>query len=189
MPQKLLKKVLEIELRYENLILFLFSIILAYISLTPPYLDNLRLFIEEGGNWGYLGALVVGAFYSYTITTVPATAAVFVLGSDLNPFLIAFLGAFGSAFSDSIIFIITKRKLHKEVQRVENKFLSLKTIKWFHISIPVLAFLVVASPLPDELGVALMAIAGLKGKKFLIFSYAANFTGLLIIATLGQSLL
>jgi len=44
--------------------------------------------------------------------------------------------------------------------------------------IKIIAYLIIASPLPDELGVALLGTTKQKTKEFLILSYFMNFLGI-----------
>jgi len=52
--------------------------------------------------------------------------------------------------------------------------------------IPVIAGLIIASPLPDEIGVALFGASKFEPKKFVFISYFLNFLGILIITSLGS---
>ena len=51
---------------------------------------------------------------------------------------------------------------------------------------PVLGTLVIASPLPDELGVAMLGLAKTDKKSFLIISYLGNFLGILAIGGVAR---
>jgi hypothetical protein len=124
-----------------------------------------------------------------------------------NPFLLAFIGAFGSLFSDYIIFRFVRDRLmdeikllHEDVKRfldpvgrkVVPKDLSFQLYLWqqtvkskFRWLIPVIAGFIIASPLPDEIGVALLGAAKYETERFVILSYLLNFTGIFLIASLG----
>jgi hypothetical protein len=54
------------------------------------------------------------------------------------------------------------------------------------IIIPVIAGLIIASPLPDELAVAIFGAVKYDVKKFLLFSYCFSFLGILAITSLSN---
>jgi uncharacterized membrane protein YdcZ (DUF606 family) len=56
------------------------------------------------------------------------------------------------------------------------------------IIIPVIAGFIIASPLPDEFGVAIFGAAKYEPRKFVILSYCLNFIGILAITSLAKVL-
>jgi uncharacterized membrane protein YdjX (TVP38/TMEM64 family) len=133
---------------------------------------------------------------------------IYTLGSIFNPFILAFIGAFGSLLSDYLIFRFVKHKLmdeikllHEEIKRFLKpatepftpKNLKFKLYLWrkaieskYKWIIPVIAGFIIASPLPDEIGVALLGAAKYETERFVIISYLLNFGGIFFIATMGS---
>ncbi len=143
-------------------------------------------------------------FFSYGFTAAPATAALFNLGQTFNPFLIAFIGATGTVISDYLIFRFVRDRLLSEIKLLSREIRTLtKPVSylffweelrirlWHAVSrskiwsmlIPVFAGFIIASPLPDELGVALFGAIKFSPKKFLVIAYVMNFIGILIVAS------
>ncbi len=185
------KGVQKFQWKYRNLIFLTISILFAYFMLQNTVIIS---YIEDFGNFGYFGAFVAGTFFTYGLTTPPATAATYILGKTLNPFLIAFIGAFGALMSDFLIFRFVRDNLLEELQtatrelRIPTERLGrLKRSKTFLRIAPVIAGFILASPLPDELAAALFALTNYNPKHFAIFSYTSNFLGLLVISWLGFS--
>jgi hypothetical protein len=58
----------------------------------------------------------------------------------------------------------------------------------FRAVMPFLGALIIASPLPDELGLVFLGISKLKTRYFLPLSFVLNFFGILIIGLIAKSL-
>ena len=176
--------------QHGNKILIILGIFLSYALLTSQYLHEQ---IPNLGYFGYLGGFIVGMFYTFYLTAIPATVGLFILGETLNPLSLALLGAAGAVLSDFIIYRFVKDSFMKELEEFPTikkdirTFIGLvrksKVLKHF---IPLIAGLIIASPLPDEVGVVLLGIIRMRSKKFLIYSYFFNFLGILIITTLAK---
>jgi uncharacterized membrane protein YdjX (TVP38/TMEM64 family) len=191
--------------KYKNFFLFIVSLIIAYFILKNE--ENLS-FLKNTTHLGYFSAFLAGVFFSSSLTVAPATALIYTLGSIFNPFILAFIGAFGSLLSDYLIFRFVKHRLIDEIKLLHeeiNEFLKpvtkpfipkdlrFKLYLWrrviesrFKWVIPVIAGFIIASPLPDEIGVALLGAAKYETERFVIISYFLNFIGIFFIATMGS---
>lgn len=140
-----------------------------------------------------LETFVAGMFFTSAFTTAPAIA---VLGeiAQRNPiFITAGVGALGSLAGDSIIFRFVRDRLTEDLAALVGKrgrdtlrhIVSRRIFRWFS---PFVAALIIASPLPDELGVLILGLTSTRTMRFAIFSYAANFAGILAIAAVSRSL-
>jgi hypothetical protein len=65
------------------------------------------------------------------------------------------------------------------------KLLELKTFRWFITSI---GALIIASPLPDELGLAFLGLSRIPFKLFVPISFVFNVIGIYIITILARTL-
>jgi len=203
---KLVKELRKFEWKYKNLILLIVSILIAWLVLKSPSVYTL---IQNLESFGYVGAFVTGMMFTYALTVAPATAIIFVLGETLNPILLALVGAVGSVISDYFIFRFVRNRLMDEIKLLSKEInhftkpISEKIIKervriliWKKISrskiwktlVPIFAGFIIASPLPDELGVAIFGAVKYEPRKFLLISYILNFIGILIIASIGNML-
>jgi uncharacterized membrane protein YdjX (TVP38/TMEM64 family) len=133
-------------------------------------------------------------FYTYTFSAPIAAAVIFLLANAVNPLLLSVIAAFGSLLSDYLIFkfvrsyLLEEIKLAAEELKIPTEFLA-KFVrkKWVAYFIPVVAGIIIASPLPDEIGVALLAASRYNRKYFAIFSYLSNFVGIVTISMLGAT--
>lgn len=174
--------------KIDSIIFLAVTIVVVSIFLSNPQVGAK---IEE---FGQLGGPIVpyisGFFYSISVTAPAATAAIFYLGKIANPFYIALAGAFGAATTDFILFNFLRKRASQSVEYLASRFktkykATRKTIRIFAM---VVAGLIIASPLPDELGVAILAAINIKPQRFVFFSFVLNFLGILAIAWLGSVL-
>jgi len=187
---KLLRHFLdEYQWRHRNTIFIIVSLFFSYAILTSQYVHNLVLNL---GDFGYLGSFIVGMLFTYALTTIPATVGLFLLGENLNPILIALIGAGGAVLSDYIIYRFVKDSFLKEIEsfspRVKNMIRKLRKSPILKSFIPLIAGFIIASPLPDELAAALFGIMKFQPKRFLAYAYFFNFLGILTIATVAKVL-
>lgn len=175
-----LKKLQQLELKYENIIILVGMFIVAYMFVTPSIAQQIKSFIINIGELRYLGALIAGTFFSWGLTTAPAAAALWILGKTANPFAIAAIGSVGATAMDLIIFRFVKRKFGSDVARLERR--QKKLSKWIHRFGPLIAGFMIASPLPDEIAAGFLGAIRFEEKKFIIFIYFAHFIGILAIS-------
>ena len=202
--EKTVLKIEKFEWKHKNLILLFISIVVAYFILRYKPIISL---IHGLSYFGYLASFVLGMLFTYALTTIPATAVLYNLGENFNPFLIAFIGAFGSVLSDYLIFRFVRDRLMVEINLLSKEINNLteplsnlvstkrmRIIIWKKISssriwktlVPVIAGFIIASPLPDEIGVAIFGAAKYEPRKFLVISYVLNFIGIFVIASVGS---
>lgn len=204
--EKTIYEIEELEWKHRNLILLAISIAIAYYILKSGYLQP---FVSGLGNLGYVGSFFTGLFFAYGLTTAPAAVTLFILSENLNPFLIAFTAAFGAVLSDYLIFKFVRDSLVDEIKLLSKEIDNLtkpiedllpyqqkRILIWKKVSrskiwknlIPVIAGFILASPLPDELGVAIFGAVKYDVKKFIVLSYCLHFIGILAITYLVKIL-
>jgi len=202
--EKTVLKIEKFEWKHKNLILLFISIVVAYFILRYKPITSL---IHGLSYFGYVASFVLGMLFTYALTAIPASAALYNMGENFNPFLIAFTGAFGSVISDYLIFRFVRDKLMTEIKLFSREINNLteplsnlvstkriRIIIWKKIShsriwallVPAIAGFIIASPLPDEIGVAIFGAAKYEPRKFLVISYVLNFIGIFVIASIGS---
>jgi len=188
------KKIKRFERRHKNIIMLTISIVAAYYILKSSYISNLLVHL---GSLGYIGIFISGSLFSYGVTTPIAVVTLFLLAENMNPLTVAFIGAFGAVLSDFLIYRLVKTSLYPELIDLEKTFekefhvkLQMKKIdpKIWHKLAPILAGLIIASPLPDELAASLFGVVHYETKKFMLYSYSFNFIGILAIGYLAMGI-
>lgn len=146
-------------------------------------------FITSLGDFGIIGIFIAGAFYGYAFTAAPAVATLIIFTKTFNPLTIAFIGAIGTMAGDYLIFHIIRDKLPKRAEQFLKllgieKLRKLKKSKYSWL-LPLITAIIIASPLPDEVGVSLLGITKYEPRKFLLLAFSLNFIGILIITTIA----
>lgn len=139
-------------------------------------------------------AVVMGFLFSLTFTAAIATS-VFILLSQTsqNPYLVALLGGVGSILANSIIYKFFKDEFIEDIEILEPKYAKKIAHKIMHSKIfvgviPYIAALTLASPLPDEIGIAILAGANYKYTKFFLLSFSLHTIGILLIVLFARAL-
>ncbi len=138
------------------------------------------------GEWGYFGAVLAGIFSVITFTVTPAFVVIYYLSEKLNLLELCLLAGFGSVIGDFIIFSFFKDKVFVELKPIVDKlakkpFLHIFQSPYFTWLTPMIGALIIASPLPDELGITLLSASKLKKWHFIILSFILNSIGIFLI--------
>ena len=141
-----------------------------------------------------LGIFIGGFFYAYGFTAAPATAVLLILAKQQNIFGAAIIGGLGALISDVLIFLFIRHSfvdeimlLKKEVVIEHIRAVRMKLFGRYNANLlPIISCILIASPLPTEFGVALLAsLKNLAIKKFLIIAFLLHTIGILIILLIG----
>ncbi len=174
--------------KYKNITIAFLGILVAF------WLARFEIFHEfltHLGSAGYAGAFVAGILFVSTFTVATGALILFTLAEYLHPLEIAIFAGFGSVLGDLIIFRLVKDDLSTEMKRLYNQFggrhiTRLLHTKYFNWTLPVVGAIIIASPLPDEIGVSLMGIAKMKTYQFILISFALNMLGIFFLVSAAQ---
>jgi hypothetical protein len=179
-----------VEFKYPKFVLLIFTFVLAYMLFSG---SELAWFREQVTALGYVGSFLAGVFYAYGFTAAPATGVFLLLAKHQNIWLAGILAGFGALLADLVIFKFIRSSFSDEIEHLANEPLT----QYFHSRmpnilkrylIPVIGCALIASPLPDELGVTLLAVSTMSARVFAAFSYVLNTAGILIILYIGTLL-
>lgn len=138
---------------------------------------------------GYIGSFIAGIMFSFGFTT-PFAIGAFVIMSPNNIFLASVIGGLGAMLADLTIFKIIKISFMPELKRLmKNKAFRLITKHKIPLSTQIKNYLmyafagiVIASPLPDELGVTMLtAVSKINAASLAIISFICNTIGIFVI--------
>lgn len=171
--------------KYKNITMFALSIVFA---LWVTKFEELHAVLLRLGDWGYIGAFFAGFLFVSTFTVATGFVILLILAESLNVLELAFIASMGGVLGDLMIFRFVKDGLIKEIMPVYkslggnhiNRVLNTKYFSW---SFPVLGAVIMASPLPDELGVSLLGLTRLKTYQFMIISFGLNVVGIVLLVT------
>lgn len=148
---------------------------------------------------GYPAVFGAGLLFSYGFTTPFAIAAFVAMAGDVNPFLAAPIAGIGAFLSDLVIFELLRVSFFgNELERLRHTRLIDRVHRVLHhnqtperirqIALWTMAGVVIASPLPDEIGVALLSgTTNMSERAFSIVCFTMNTLGILIILLLAQA--
>jgi len=165
-----------------NFLLMAFGVIFTLILTRIP---GFHAFLNHLNGYGYFGAFVAGGLFVGTFTATTGAYILATLTETLNPWELGLIAGLGAVVADITIFRFVKDGILEELEDIYNEFHGRKLMHIFHVKIfrwtlPVLGALIIASPLPDELGVALMGISKLPTWKFVILSFILNSVGIFL---------
>lgn len=164
-----------------SLVLFVFGIVLVAVILAIPGLRGIVYTIAESGP---LGAFVTGILYTVGFTAPLATAMIVDAAHATSPWALALLGGLGAMLYDTLIFAFVRKTTHVSFfTNIRQRFFGRPAITW---TLAAFGALVIASPLPDELGSGLLGLSNIPQKYFVPFSFFLNGLGILIIALLAR---
>lgn len=207
---KMLRK---LQWRYKNSIALILVLLLTFFIVRSKLFKN---FIQSLGNFGYIGSLIAGLFYAYSFTIAFSLSVFYFLGKFLDPFIVALFGAFGAVISDYLLFKFVKQNLSEEIrfliqdiksvyfktsfffkifpfsnlilsERFENIARKVYASKTFKILTNLIGYAIIASPLPDEIGVTFLGIAKHRKEEFIFLTFFLNFIGILSFLLLTQN--
>lgn len=141
-----------------------------------------------------LGSFIAGFFFTSVFTTAPATVVLAQIAQANSIFLVAFLGGAGAVIGDLVIFHFVRDYLAEDLSylfRTSRKqwwsaILRVGSARWL---MTLLGAVIVASPLPDELGLILMGLSRIKTMYFIPLSFALNASGILLLGLIARTLL
>ncbi|MEK6908844.1 MAG: hypothetical protein AABX23_02220 [Nanoarchaeota archaeon] len=175
---------------YPKLTLYVIAIILAYFVFQMSVVSG---FIASMNNLFYLSIFLAGLLFSAGFTTPIATG--FLLASDpSNIYLAAGIGAIGALIADLGIFSFMRLSFNDEFKQLKHTSFIRHIATGVRMIVPkkfrsffvyVLVILIIASPLPDELAVAMLAgFTKIHHYGFMLMSYIGNAIGIFILLSI-----
>lgn len=208
--RRLMKPLIDARWKYRNLMLLLISLLVAYFMLRTAYLESLILGIGNFGIFGpfFAGMLypfslsvapAMAIFYALSKTynpitigligafgTVIADYAIFKFAKEkLAKEIKLLLGRINRKtrhiFQSSIFYKLFPFSNLVLSKRFRIFMIKTRRSRVWRTAIWIMTALMIASPLPDELGIALLGMTNQKTKRFVVFSFLCNFIGIVSI--------
>lgn len=137
-------------------------------------------------------AFLSGFFYTSFFTAPLSVLLLVSLDPNLNPYFLAVVAGLGAVLGDLIIIKILRIIfIPFSFLRHQNSVKAFKKqLEKYHLNLVsiFLGAVIVASPLPDELGLILLGVSNLSYLKLAVLTFLLNSTGLLIIILTIQTL-
>jgi hypothetical protein len=181
-------------LRTPKLLLLILSFALAYGLYHIGVFDVLEHMFS---GFGYIAVFIGGMLFSFGFTSAFGIAIIAAAAQDVHPILGALIAGFGAMLVDMTIFEFIRFSFDEELHviRGTRAFVFLHKIL-HHQSFPQklreyllwsFAGIVIASPLPDEIGVMLVSgLSDLDPRRFAAFCFCCNVFGAFCILMLAR---
>lgn len=134
----------------------------------------------------FISEIVAGILYTSFLTSPISVAMLVVLAQENNPVVTALLAGVGSAFADILMLKFFRGQLSSNLNQVSEQLGLTKfniLLQKLHLGfmLPLVGAIIVASPLPDELGLIMLGVSKLKYREIAVITYILNTVGILLI--------
>lgn len=182
-----------VRIRYPKMLLLGIMVFLAYGLFQE---ESVQEYFHGLKEYGYASAFAGGALFAVGFGAPFGVAILVTIADEVNILLAGLLGGLGALLSDYLIFKFIKVTFNDEIMRFRNSkaytlfdgylIRRMPPKLAFYIAIGIAGFFI-ASPLPDEIGVAMFAgLTTVKDRTFALIAFTLNTLG--IIAVLGIGL-
>ncbi len=167
------------------------SVLIAIILLKTGILINI---LASSKKLELFGSFIAGMFFTSVFTVAPATVVLAEIARINSIFLVALFGGAGALIGDLIIFRFIKNRLSEDIlyllkKSKSERLISIFRLRIFRWLIAFLGALIIASPLPDELGLMMMGFSKIKTSLFIPTSFLLNSLGILIIGLIAKAVM
>ncbi|MCR4311180.1 MAG: hypothetical protein NUV54_01245 [Candidatus Taylorbacteria bacterium] len=141
-----------------------------------------------------MGSLIAGMFFTSVFTTAPSVALLLLLVQITPLPLLAIVGGAGAVIGDLIIFYFIRDRFGKDLMELirekqyGKRWKCLLRLRLVRNITFLIGGLIIASPLPDELGISLLGFSKMRILPFVFVSFVSNATGIFVIGLLAQAL-
>ena len=173
-----------------DLALVILSVFIAIILVKTGVLKELITSTQEVR---FIGSFIAGIFFVSVFTVAPATVALGEIAQSNSVITVAIIGGLGALIGDLIIFRFVKDRVFQHfsylirISKSERLF-SIFKLRLFRWVIPFMGALIIASPLPDEIGIAMLGLSKMKNSYFILLSFVLNSAGILIVGLIAKAL-
>lgn len=164
-------------------LLLLFSIFLAVLIVKTNIVHTIVGYLHE---LEYLTSFLAGVCFTSIFTTAPSIAVLGELAQGNSPWVVAFFGGLGAMCGDFLLFRFVRDHTAQDLKYLFELPRAKRVIRIFSTILPrmlwpLLGAVIIASPLPDEIGVMILGLANIDQRLFLPLSFVLNGFGILLI--------
>lgn len=159
----------------------------AILALLLSELGIIRAIIDLIGNQ-ILASFFAGVFFTSVFTIAPASVAFSNIG-DTSIYTVSFWGAIGALCGDLALFFFIRDRFVKDLKASIRPVVLRHIFNTFHLGFmkwlsPIVGAIIIASPLPDEFGLALLGFSRTKVSLLIPVSFVMNFIGIYLLLRL-----
>jgi len=175
----------------QDVVIIILSIFVAIILVKTEVLVRLLASAKE---LEILGSFIAGMFFTSIFTTAPAIVALGEIANANSVLITALFGGMGALVGDLIIFKFIKDRLSEHLlelikhQSGGKRLRVLFKLKYFRWLTFLAGGFIIASPLPDELGISLLGFSKMRTSLFMVLSFSFNFVGIVLVGLIAKAL-
>ena len=167
--------------RYKFTLILILSFVAAFFIWKYGLVNSLAAYLYEENRFLY--SFLSGALYSFSFTS--GIAVLLFSQMILAPgeiFKLAFIAAIGGLIADLFIFRFIKDVLLHELGPHTEKIIAKATrARWERITLGLVGAIIIISPLPEEIGLALMGVTRLSLLRTTVLIFCLDVIGLYLI--------
>jgi hypothetical protein len=150
-------------------------------------------FIATFDNFQYFSIILAGIFFTSAFTTAPSIALLGTFAETTPLPILVVLGGLGAVLGDYIIFRFVKDRVSEDIRYLlsfskGHRFSAIFRTQLFRFFVPFVGALIIASPFPDEIGVAMLGLSRVKNRTFFLLSFVFNSVGIFAIGWLVKEI-
>lgn len=162
-----------------------FAVLIVETNVVPALLNGIKADPA-------LASFVAGLFFTSVVTTAPAIAVLGELSLEANLFVVAVFGGLGAVVGDYLIFAFVRDRVSEDIAHLMShktlaRYQAIFRRRTFKRVLPFIGGFIIASPLPDELGLALLGMSHVKTSRFALISFCFNAAGIFVIGMVARS--
>lgn len=171
-------------------VIIMLSIVIALLLLKS---GTITMMLDSSREFGHIGSFISGMFFTSIFTTAPAIVTLGELSTRMGIFETALWAAMGAVVGDMVIFRFVKDRMSMHLLEIlpsksgMRRFTKLMRFRFFRYLTFFAGGVIIASPLPDELGISLLGLSRMREIHFVPLSFAFNFLGIFIIGLIASS--
>jgi hypothetical protein len=184
-------------IQYPKLLLLCTSFAAAYMLYHAGYFDSLSQLLHGKG---YISMFLAGMLFCLGFTAPFGLFIIIEMASQLNPFLAAIVGGLGGLCMDMFLFEVARLSLKDELRRMASAGWFRNAIKLlYHEKISdtvrsyivwVFAGFIIASPLPDEIGLTMLSgVATIDMRRLAVMCFVLDVLGILVVLLMARAAL
>ena len=139
-----------------------------------------------------VASFIAGIFFTSAFTIAPSSVALSHLIESSSLLTVALWGALGALCGDLILFFFIRDRFAEDLQHSLKPSLLKHIMSSFHLGFmkwlaPILGAFIIASPLPDELGLTLMGLSRVRLAVLIPVSFIMNALGIYALVWFAHS--
>lgn len=143
-------------------------------------------FLTASEETSLFASFIAGIFFTSLFTIAPAGIVLATIAQTTPIYQVALFGAFGAMLGDFILFVFVRDVVAQDMMDLIKtskikRYFAIFKLRMFHWIVPFTGALIIASPIPDEIGIAMMGFSKVKTGLLLPVSYVMNFIGIVLV--------